>query len=231
MCWLECSALKSEIQLRSSVCQLRFCPLWHHKCTHTFWKVKQATELLCLSFTVCITLLGLSHYHVITWCYSVTTGNNLKPGMFVTDTHFSMVPIPGMALNEGHTLSEGWQEFKDKFWVFYKVNTWTLCVCSVFVSVECDWLTFSQAPWWQFILLWYLQADCCVWPAAQVINFYFVSAKYRVIYINFITLGWDVYLSYLKHKVSHFEYTVCCVLTSPTDHMNPCFVFCLVLTV
>lgn len=39
----------------------------------------------------------------------------------VTDTHFSMVLTPGMALNEGHTLADGWQEFRDKFWVFYRV--------------------------------------------------------------------------------------------------------------
>ncbi|XP_066590613.1 mpv17-like protein 2 [Prorops nasuta] len=42
-------------------------------------------------------------------------------------------------------------------------------------------------------------AEWVVWPPAQFINFYFIPTKYRVLYDNIISLGYDVYTSSVKH--------------------------------
>lgn len=42
-------------------------------------------------------------------------------------------------------------------------------------------------------------AEWVVWPPAQILNFYFLPHRYRVLYDNTISLGYDVYTSQVKH--------------------------------
>ncbi|XP_003388107.1 PREDICTED: mpv17-like protein 2 isoform X1 [Amphimedon queenslandica] len=46
------------------------------------------------------------------------------------------------------------------------------------------------------------KTELIVWPAAQVLNFFFVPPALRVTYISAVYLGWVMYLSYYQHKKS-----------------------------
>ena len=42
------------------------------------------------------------------------------------------------------------------------------------------------------------KAEWLVWPPAQIFNFYFIPTKYRVLYDNTVSLGFDFYYSYVQ---------------------------------
>jgi hypothetical protein len=39
--------------------------------------------------------------------------------------------------------------------------------------------------------------DTLIWPGSQLINFYFVSDTYRLLYVNVMSIVWNACLSYL----------------------------------
>lgn len=47
------------------------------------------------------------------------------------------------------------------------------------------------------------KAEWVVWPPAQIINFYFLPTRFRVVYDNTISLGYDIYTSQVKHDKSN----------------------------
>jgi protein Mpv17 len=39
-----------------------------------------------------------------------------------------------------------------------------------------------------------------IWPPASMINFYFIPLRYRILYDNLVSLGFDTFSSYVVHK-------------------------------
>ncbi|XP_047361539.1 mpv17-like protein 2 [Vespa velutina] len=48
------------------------------------------------------------------------------------------------------------------------------------------------------------KVDCCFWPPVQCVNFLFVPLQYRVLYINVMTMVYDVFLSHIKYD-AHYD--------------------------
>ncbi|XP_076264634.1 mpv17-like protein 2 [Rhynchophorus ferrugineus] len=48
-------------------------------------------------------------------------------------------------------------------------------------------------------------AEWMIWPPCQFLNFYVLSTKYRVLFDNLVSLGYDIYTSHVKHVPVHKE--------------------------
>ena len=45
-----------------------------------------------------------------------------------------------------------------------------------------------------------LKANWMIWPWVQFVNFKFVPLEHRVLIVNFVSLGWNCFLSYLNSQ-------------------------------
>ena len=64
-----------------------------------------------------------------------------------------------------------------------------------------------RSSWHTGMFCLFTQADWALWPAAQALNFSVIPAQFRVLYVCGVTLCWNTFLSYYKHKVSD---DICC---------------------
>lgn len=71
---------------------------------------------------------------------------------------------------------------------------------SVALFEDDPYQNFKEEVQDKFITLY--RAEWMVWPPAQIINFYFLPTRFRVLYDNTISLGYDVYTSQVKHNKS-----------------------------
>lgn len=75
--------------------------------------------------------------------------------------------------------------------------------CSSFLMgmglLEGKGLKGAAGEWKEKFLTIYM-VDWLCWPFAQFINFRFLPGRFRVLYVSWITLMWNSFLSYYKHR-------------------------------
>lgn len=71
------------------------------------------------------------------------------------------------------------------------------------------------------------KAEWLVWPPAQIINFFYLPTKYRVLFDNAVSFGFDWYFSYVKygehHKIDHDKTNKA---VDPSQDFDPSMHFC-----
>ncbi|KAG8229111.1 hypothetical protein J437_LFUL009580 [Ladona fulva] len=78
-----------------------------------------------------------------------------------------------------------------------------VCISAIFITLgllekakpQAIMEELAQKGWRLYVAEW------IVWPPAQVINFYLLPTRFRVLYDNTISLGYDIYTSYVKHEI------------------------------
>lgn len=160
--------------------------------------------LLCTNVTISLTLSGLGD--VIEQRYEILTGD-LQKWNPVRTRHMS---TSGVTVG---VLCHFWYKFLDSRitghtlkMVFKKIIIdqfvgSPLCISTFFITLAAlEGATLAefteevkQKAWRLYLAEW------IIWPPAQFINFYFLPTKFRVLYDNIISLGYDVYTSYVKH--------------------------------
>lgn len=138
---------------------------------------------------------GPMHHYFYGWLdrvYRATNGQNVTKKILYDQLVMSPACIVAFFYSagwlEGRTTADCTDELQRKVVRVYVVSV-TLTTLSIFHE-------------YFHCLIYQLQTDWTVWPAAQFINFYYLHPRYRVIYVNFVTMLYNVFLSYIKHDAS-----------------------------
>ncbi|VVC31596.1 Mpv17/PMP22 [Cinara cedri] len=84
----------------------------------------------------------------------------------------------------------------------------TLCTpMNIFVFIyglglleNTPWAKMNEEFRHKFLVIF--SVDCAVFVPSQYINFKFVDPKYRLVFVNMVSIMYDTFLSYIKYTVS-----------------------------
>ena len=156
--------------------------------------ISSFNHLVSSSFSGRMAAVGLSqgppHHYWYVWLDKLLPKKDLRSvvfkillDQFIAAPFFAITFFYGMGILEDKRMSECWNEFLQKFPLVYAVR------------LEIKGLKIKKVT--QFLL----QFDWGIWPPTQYINFVYIPAAFRVLYVNCVTVIWDIFLSWVKHKV------------------------------